>query len=37
MALATSPPNTKTNKIKVNGIDIDSASFKSLEILELIA
>ena len=37
MALATKPPNTKANKIKVSGIEIDSANAKSLEILELMA
>jgi len=37
MALATSAPKTNASNIKVRGIEIDSASAKSLEILELIA
>ena len=34
---AITAPNTIINKIKVSGIEIDSAMAKSLEILPLIA
>ncbi|CAB4331973.1 unannotated protein [freshwater metagenome] len=37
MALATKPPKTKANKINVNGMEMDSANAKSLEILLLMA
>ena len=37
IADAAKAPNTSTNKIKVNGIEISSAIFKSSEIFLVIA
>ena len=36
IALATSPPKTKTKSMNVSGIEIDSESFRSSAILLLI-